>query len=62
MLVSKQGERNVMWRIQIEWDMGKEGYFFWNEDETHQIGYWPTREQAETELEKYESSNNIRIL
>lgn len=46
----------------VEWDVGKEGYFFWNEDETHQIGYWSTREQAEIELEKHESSRNIRIL
>jgi len=46
----------------IEWDKGKEGYFFWDETETCQIGYWPTKEQAEIELEKYESSNHIRIL
>ena len=54
-LVSKQSERNVMWKIEIEWDKGKEGYFFWDEDETCPIGYWPTREQAELELEKHEA-------
>ena len=48
--------------MRIEWDKGKEGYFFWDETETYQIGYWPTKEQTEIELEKYESSNNIRIL
>jgi len=47
---------------EIEWDISKEGYFFWNENETCPIGYWSTREQAEIELEKYESSSHIRIL
>ena len=46
----------------VEWDEGKEGYFFWDEAETYQIGYWPTKEQAEEELKKYESSSNIRVL
>ena len=46
----------------VEWDVGKEGYFFWDKTETYQIGYWSTKEQAEIELEKYESSSNIRIL
>ena len=46
----------------IHWDNDKQGYFFWDEAETYQIGYWPTKEQAEIELEKYESSSNIRVL
>ena len=45
----------------VEWDEGKEGYFFWDEVDSP-VGYWPTKEQAEEELEKYESSNNIRVL
>ena len=53
MLVSKQSEENVMWKTQIEWDEGKEGYFFWDEVEAYQIGFWPTREAAEEQFEKY---------
>ena len=42
-----------MWKIQIEWDESKEGYFFWDEVEAYQIGFWPTREEAEEQFEKY---------
>ena len=47
--------------MSVEWDVGKEGYFFWDESD-NPIGYWPTKEQAEEEFEKHESSSNIRIL
>ena len=46
----------------VEWDVGKEGYFFWDETETHQIGYWATKAQAELELERHEAVRSGNVL
>tara|TARA_R110002110_G_scaffold159686_2_gene357666 strand:- start:810 stop:962 length:153 start_codon:yes stop_codon:yes gene_type:complete len=46
----------------VEWDTGKEGYFFFDETETHQIGYWPTKAQAELELERHEDMKDGNVL
>ena len=37
---------------EIEWDAGREGYFFWDEASLP-IGYWPTKEEAELQRELY---------
>lgn len=45
----------------VEWDEGKEGYFFWDEADTYQIGYWPTKEQAVENLARY-MVKNMRVV
>jgi len=37
---------------EIEWSVGREGYFFWDEA-GFPIGYWPTKEEAELQREAY---------
>ena len=37
----------------IEWSQGREGFFFWDIDETYPIGYWSTKDQAALMREIY---------
>jgi len=37
----------------VEWSQAKEGFFFWDLDETYPKSYWPTKERSALMRETY---------